>query len=136
MKKLNHWIVLSVGSALATVAIAKLPVAVLTDEQKAKAEETKAKAAEAAKKAAADEQRYQDRVADRYYKEMKAAGKSVPPPQYVPPPVTPVAAAQPSSAESHGQKQAAVPKTQNTAAPASAKPEPKNTPTPAPAKKA
>lgn len=95
--KLNHYIVLIAGSVLAAVAVAKLPVPVLTDEQKAKAEETKAKAAEAAKKAAADEQRYQDRAADRYFKEAKAAGKTPPPPQWVAPavaaPAKPAAAA-------------------------------------------
>lgn len=89
--KLNHWIVLAAGSVLAAVAVAKLPAPVLTDEQKAKAEETKAKAAEAAKKAAAAEQRYQDRVADRYFREAKAAGKNPTPSQWVAP--TPAAAA-------------------------------------------
>jgi hypothetical protein len=92
MKKLNHWIVLLVGSVITTVAIAKLPTPVLNEEQKAKAEEAKAKAADAAKKAAADEQRYQDRVADRYFKEAKAAGKNPAPSQWVPPPA-PAAAA-------------------------------------------
>ncbi len=94
--KINHWLVLALGSIVTTVAIAKLPVPVLNDEQKAKAEEAKAKAAEVAKKAAADEQRYQDRVADRYFKEMKAAGKAVPASQWVPPappPAQPAAAA-------------------------------------------
>ena len=118
--KLNHWVVLVLGSTLTALAIAKLPPpAPLTDEQKAKAEETKAKAADAAKKAAADEQRYQNTVADRYFREMKAAGKTVAPPTWVPPPV--VAAAQPSSSESHGQKQSVAPKTQNTANPGAAK---------------
>jgi flagellar basal body-associated protein FliL len=91
MKKLNHWIVLLVGSVITTVAIAKLPTPVLNEEQKAKAEEAKAKAAETAKKAAADEQRYQDRVAERYFKEAKAAGKNPAPSQWVPP--APAAAA-------------------------------------------
>jgi hypothetical protein len=85
MKKLNHWIVVALGSVLASVAIAKLPVAVLTDEQKAKAEEAKAKAAEVAKKAAEAEQRSQDRVAERWFKEAKAAGKNPPPSQWVAP---------------------------------------------------
>jgi hypothetical protein len=96
--KINHWFVLAVGSILTTVAIAKLPTPVLTEEQKAKAEEAKAKAADAAKKSAADEQRYQDRVADRYFKELKAAGKTVPMPQWVPPPVAPAAPAAPAAA--------------------------------------
>jgi ubiquitin len=91
MKKFNHWIVLIAGSVIATVAIAKLPTPVLTEEQKVKAEEAKAKAAEAAKKAAADEQRHQDRVAERYFREAKAAGKNPTPSQWVPP--TPAAAA-------------------------------------------
>ena len=114
--KLNHWVVLVLGSTITALAIAKLPPpAPLNDEQKAKAEETKAKAADAAKKAAADELRYQDKAADRYFKEMKAAGKAVPPPTWVPPAPPPVATAQPSSSESLGQKQAVAPKTQDTA---------------------
>jgi hypothetical protein len=131
MKKLNHWLVLAVGSALTTIAIAKLPPPPpMTDEQKAKAEETKAKAAEAAKKAVADEGRYQDKVADRYFREMKAAGKTVAAPTWVP--LVPVAAApQPSSSESHGQKQATAPKTQDTANPAAAKASTNAKPTPA-----
>jgi hypothetical protein len=98
MKKLNHWIVLLVGSVITTVAIAKLPTPVLNEEQKAKAEEAKAKAADAAKKAAADEQRYQDRVADRYFKEAKAAGKTPAPSQWVPPPAPAPAATAPTAA--------------------------------------
>jgi hypothetical protein len=100
MKKLNHWIVVALGSVLASVAIAKLPVAVLTDEQKAKAEEAKAKAADAAKKASEAEQRSQDRVAERWFKEAKAAGKNPPASQWVPPaPVaTPAPATPPKSA--------------------------------------
>lgn len=85
MKKLNHWLVLCVGSALTTLAIAKLPTPVLTDEQKAKAEEAKVKAVEVAKKDAADLARSQDRTAERYFREMKAAGKTVPPSTWVPP---------------------------------------------------
>ncbi len=94
--KINHWIVLAIGSVLTTIAVAKLPVAVLNEEQKAKAEEAKAKAADAAKKASADELRYQDRVADRYFREMKAAGKTPASPQWVPPPAAPVSAASPA----------------------------------------
>lgn len=115
--KLTHWAALVAGSALATIAVAKLPTPVLTDEQKAKAAEAKEKAAEAAKKEAADVGRYQDRVADRYFRDMKAAGKTVPPATWTPPPAPVAAAPQPSSSEAHGQKQAAAPKTQNTAAP-------------------
>jgi hypothetical protein len=91
--KLNHWIVLAAGSVLAAVAVAKLPAPVLTEEQKVKADEAKAKAADAAKKAAADEQRFQDRVADRYFKEARAAGKNPAPPQWVPPAAAPASPA-------------------------------------------
>lgn len=120
--KLNSWFVLVLGSVITTLAIAKLPAPVLTDEQKAKAAEAKEKAAEAAKKEAADLGRYQDKSADRYFREMKAAGKTVPPATWVAPaPVITAAAAQPSSSESHGQKQSAAPKTQNTGNPAAAK---------------
>ena len=120
--KLNHWVVLVIGSTITALALAKLPPpAPMNDEQKAKAEETKAKAADAAKKAAADELRYQDRSAERYFKEMKAAGKTVPPSTWVPPAPPPVVAVQPSSSESLGQKQAVAPKTQDTANPGAAK---------------
>ena len=111
MKKLNHWIVVALGSAFATVAIAKLPVPVLTDEQKAKAEEAKVKAADAAKKAAADEARYQDRVAERFFKEQRAAGKTPTPSQWVPPaPAAPAAAsATPAAAKAPAAPAAASP---------------------------
>ena len=130
--KLNAWFVLVVGSVLTTIAIAKLPVPVLTDEQKAKAAEAKEKAAAAAKKEAADLSRYQDKSAERYFRDMKTAGKAVPPATWVAPaPVITTAAAQPSSSESHGQKQSAAPKTQNTANPAAAKSSTNAKPTPA-----
>jgi hypothetical protein len=90
--KLNHWVVLVAGSALATITIAKLPTPVLTEEQKAKVEEAKAKAADAAKKDSADLARYQDRVADKWFAESKKAGKSVPPSTWVPPAPQPAAA--------------------------------------------
>ena len=49
--KLNHWVVLVIGSTITALAIAKLPPpAPMNDEQKAKAEETKAKAADADRK--------------------------------------------------------------------------------------
>ena len=121
--KLNAWLVLVVGSVITTLAIAKLPAAPPpTEEQKAKAAEAKEKAADTAKKDAADLGRYQDKSAERYYREMKAAGKAVAVATWVPPPpvVTPVAA-QPSSSESHGQKQSVAPKTQDTASPGAAK---------------
>ncbi|MGL5003574.1 MAG: formate dehydrogenase, partial [Casimicrobium sp.] len=70
--------------------------------QKAKAEETKAKAAEAAKKAAADEQRYQDRVAERYFTEAKVAGKNPTPSQWVPPAPAPPAATAPATPAASG----------------------------------
>ena len=53
---------------LAGTAWAKLPVAPMTDEQKAKAEEAKTKAAEAAKKESELLARYQDKAADSYKK--------------------------------------------------------------------
>ena len=56
-------IALSAGTAWA-----KLPVAPMTDEQKAKAEETKTKAAEAAKKEGTLLAKYQDKAADNYKK--------------------------------------------------------------------
>ncbi len=131
--KLNAWLVLVVGSMITTWAIAKLPAAPLpTDEQKAKAAEAKEKAADVAKKEATDLSRYQDKSADRYFREMKAAGKTVPAATWVPPPpVITAAAAQPSSSESHGQKQSAAPKTQDTANPAAAKGSTNAKPTPA-----
>jgi hypothetical protein len=131
--KLNAWLVLVVGSVITTLAIAKLPAAPpLSDEQKAKAAEAKEKAADAAKKEAADLGRYQDKSAERYFRDMKAAGKTVPVATWVPPPpvITP-AVAQPSSSESHGQKQSVAPKTQDTANPAAAKGSTNAKPTPA-----
>ena len=121
--KLNAWLVLVAGSVITTLAIAKLPAAPPpTDEQKAKAAEAKEKAADAAKKDAADLGRYQDKSSERYFREMKAAGKTVPVATWVPPPpVIAPAAAQPSSSESLGQKQSAAPKTQDTANPGAAK---------------
>ena len=85
--KLNAWLVLVVGSVITTLAIAKLPAAAPpTDEQKAKAAEAKEKAADVAKKEATDLSRYQDMSAERYFREMKAAGKTVPAATWVPPP--------------------------------------------------
>lgn len=129
--KMNVWFALIVGSAITTLAIAKLPAPPLTDEQKAKAAATKESAAEAAKKDAADLGRYQDKSAERYFRDMKAAGKTVPVATWVPPPpVVAPAAAQPSSSESLGQKQTAAPKTQDTANPAAAKASTNAKPTP------
>ena len=130
--KLNAWLVLVVGSVITTLAIAKLPAAPPpTEEQKAKAAAAKEKVADTAKKDAADLGRYQDKSAERYYREMKAAGKSVPVATWVPPPpVVTAAAAQPSSSESLGQKQSVAPKTQDTANPAAAKASTNAKPTP------
>ena len=53
---------------LAGTAWARLPVAPMTDEQKAKAEEAKTKAGEAAKKESELLAKYQDKAADNYKK--------------------------------------------------------------------
>jgi hypothetical protein len=123
--KRNHLLAVLLGgmfAAIATVAHAKLPAPPApTEEQKAKAAEAKEKAAESAKKDAADLGRYQDRAAARFFADAKAAGKTVPPSTYVPPAPVAVAAAQPSSSEAHGQKQASAPKTQSAGTPAAAK---------------
>ena len=131
--KLNAWLVLIAGSVITTLAIAKLPAAPPpTDEQKAKAAEAKEKAADVAKKEATDLSRYQDKSAERYFRDMKALGKTVPVATWVaPPPVIAPAAAQPSSSESLGQKQSAAPKTQDTANSAAAKGSTNAKPTPA-----
>ena len=64
------------------IAVAKLPPAPpLTDAQKAAAEEKKAKDAAAAESAKALQARTEDRVAARYFADMKAKGKAVTPPQ-------------------------------------------------------
>ncbi len=100
MGNIKQWISVALGCALSAVAIAKLPVPVLTEEQKAKAEEAKAKAADAAKKAAEAEQRAQDRVAERYFREAKAAGKTVAPSSWEPPAAPAPAAAASQTAPS------------------------------------
>lgn len=67
------------------IAIAKLPPpAPLTDAQKAAAEEKKAKDAAAADAAKAQLAKAEDRVAARYFADMKAKGKAVPAPQMGP----------------------------------------------------
>lgn len=67
-------------------AVAKLPPAPpMTDAQKATAEEAKAKAAAAAALAAQQQAQAEDRVAARYFAEMKAKGKMVPPSQFTAP---------------------------------------------------
>ena len=63
------------------LAIAKLPPPPpMTDAQKAAAEEAKAKATAAAAVAAQQQATAEDRVASRYFADMKAKGKQVPPP--------------------------------------------------------
>jgi hypothetical protein len=70
-------------------AVAKLPPAPpLTDAQKAAAEEKKAKDAAAAEAAKAVQARAEDRVAARYFAEMKAKGKTVTPAQMGPAPTS------------------------------------------------
>ena len=67
------------------VAVAKLPPpAPLTEEQKKVAEEKKAKDAVAAEAAKAAQSRAEDRVAAKYFADMKAKGKDVTPPQMGP----------------------------------------------------
>jgi len=78
-----------IGAALVLsvfgVAVAKLPPAPPpTDAQKAAAEEKKAKDAAAAEATKQLQSRTEDRVAARYYAEMKAKGKAVAPPQMGP----------------------------------------------------
>lgn len=61
------------------IAVAKLPPAPpMTDAQKAAAEEAKAKAAAATALAAQQQAQAEDRVAARYFADMKAKGKAVP----------------------------------------------------------
>ena len=92
-------------------AVAKLPPAPpMTDEQKATAEETKAKAAAAAELAKQQQAKAEDRVAAKYFSDMKAKGKAVPASQYVPPaPVAPQPAAATAAAISPAAKPAATP---------------------------
>ena len=67
------------------LAVAKLPPPPpMTDAQKAAAEEAKAKAAAAADVAKQQQAKAEDRVAARYFAEMKAKGKTVPAPQMAP----------------------------------------------------
>ena len=67
------------------VAVAKLPPpAPLTEEQKKAAEEKKAKDAAAAEATKAAQARVEDRVAAKYFADMKAKGKQVPAPQMAP----------------------------------------------------
>lgn len=73
-------------------AVAKLPPpAPPTDAQKAAAEEKKAKDAAAAQAGKAAQARAEDRIAARYFAEMKAKGKATTPAQL--PPASPAAPA-------------------------------------------
>lgn len=75
------------------LAVAKLPPPPpMTDAQKAAAEEAKAKAAAAAEQAKQQLTAAEDRVAARYFAEMKAKGKQVSPPQTGSPPAADKAA--------------------------------------------
>ena len=70
---------------VSSVALAKLPIPVLTDEAKAKAAETAAKTAWAGKVESYQLCKAQDKVAANYYKTAKAAGKETKPAAAVPP---------------------------------------------------
>ena len=71
--------------AASTVALAKIPAPVLTDEAKAKAAEAAAKTAWAGRVEAYQLCKAQDKVAASYYKTAKAAGKETKPAAAVPP---------------------------------------------------
>jgi hypothetical protein len=84
-------------------AVAKLPPAPPpTDAQKDAAEEKKAKDAAAAEAAKAQQAKAEDRVAARYFADMKTKGKAVTPPQVAPaapaPAVAPAKGAAPAAA--------------------------------------
>ncbi len=81
MKKL---LFASVLVAASSMALAKLPAPVLTDEAKAKAAEAAAKTAWTGKVEAFQLCRAQDKVAASYYKTAKAAGKETKPPAAAP----------------------------------------------------
>jgi hypothetical protein len=88
------------------VAVAKLPPpAPLTEEQKKAAEEKKAKDAASAEAAKAAQARAEDRVAARYFADMKAKGKQVPAAQMPPAAATPAAAPAGKNASSQLEKQ-------------------------------
>ena len=76
------------------LAVAKLPAPPpMTDAQKATAEEAKAKAAATAALTAQQQAAAEDRVAARYFADMKAKGKQVPAAQMAATPAGPAAAA-------------------------------------------
>jgi hypothetical protein len=82
MKKLLFTSLLLVA---ASVALAKIPAPVLTDEAKAKAAEAAAKTAWTGRVDAYQLCKAQDKVAASYYKTAKAAGKETKPAVAVPP---------------------------------------------------
>ena len=76
------------------LAVAKLPPPPpMTDAQKAAADEAKAKTAAGVELAKQQQAKAEDRVASQYFANMKAMGKSVPPPQVIATPPAPPAAA-------------------------------------------
>ena len=78
MKTLRALVAAGLVVASFGVAVAKLPPPPpLTEEQKKAAEEKKAKDAVAAEAAKAAQARAEDRVAARYFADMKAKGKAV-----------------------------------------------------------
>jgi hypothetical protein len=94
MKTLRALVAAGIVVASFGVALAKLPPpAPLTEEQKKAAEEKKAKDAVAAEAAKAAQARAEDRVAAKYYGDMKAQGKQVPAPQMAPASPAPAAGA-------------------------------------------
>lgn len=82
MKTLRALVAAGVVVSTFGIALAKLPdPPPPTEEQKKAAEEKKAKDAVAAEATKATQARVEDRVAARYYADMKAKGKQVSPPQ-------------------------------------------------------
>ena len=111
MKTLNHWLVLCIGSALATLAVAKLPTGTYHDEQKAKAGRGQGQGGWRwpRKEGFWPWPLSRDKTADRYFSRDESRWKG----DYLRRPGCrrhlPPAAAQPSSSESAGQKRAAAP---------------------------
>ena len=111
MKTLRALIAAALVVTTFGVAIAKLPPpAPLTEEQKKAAEEKKAKDAATAEAVKGQQARAEDRVAARYFADMKAKGKQVPAAQLGPAaaaPPTPGGAisSQPEKAMAHSPTQ-------------------------------
>ncbi len=78
-------VTLSLLALTASVALAKIPAPVLTDEAKAKAAETAAKTAHGGKMANFELCKSMDRTATRYQAEAKKSGKVVKPATDTPP---------------------------------------------------